>query len=133
MYSIYTDYKDKDVLQCLKNENPQGVTYLGKISKKPNVYEKVTFNGKTYIVGIVNNEEKRAYVSETQVLEPDTEFKYENNVICPYCGYEEKDSWELSGEDSVEETTDCSDCGQEFFYTRSIEVTYCSRQKETED
>lgn len=45
----------------------------------------------------------------------------ENNIKCPYCDWEDEDSWEF-GEDSG--TYTCGDCGEEFHVERSIEVTY---------
>lgn len=48
-----------------------------------------------------------------------------DEVVCPYCGYEFGDSWDLS-DDSGE--LDCSECGKEFEYYRHIEVTYCTYQ-----
>lgn len=46
-----------------------------------------------------------------------TDFTQE--IICPYCGYEPSDSWEMeSGE------YDCEDCEKSYEVERNIEVTY---------
>jgi DNA-directed RNA polymerase subunit RPC12/RpoP len=45
----------------------------------------------------------------------------ESEVICPYCGYVARDSWELSGDDG--ENT-CGRCEKEYNYTRNVEITY---------
>lgn len=45
-----------------------------------------------------------------------------DNVICPYCGCEWLDSWELSDSDGME----CDDCGNSFSYERDCTVTYAS-------
>jgi len=46
-------------------------------------------------------------------------------VVCPYCWYEHKDSWELSA-DSWQ--TDCSNCDKPFNYYRDISVTYSTKK-----
>ena len=49
-------------------------------------------------------------------------------LVCPWCGYQERDSWELADSDDEYE---CPDCGKTFAFERNIEVTYTSwRRKE---
>lgn len=45
---------------------------------------------------------------------------YSPEIICPYCGYEYSDSWEMI--DSGNET--CEECGKEFKFERDVEVSY---------
>lgn len=49
---------------------------------------------------------------------PDTENT--DLVVCPYCGYEDRDSGEFpdSGND------DCAECGKEMHIEREVTVTY---------
>lgn len=49
------------------------------------------------------------------------EHKYENNIICPYCNYEDKDSWEFTEDEG---TQNCGSCEKEFNVTREVTVTY---------
>ena len=49
------------------------------------------------------------------------EHRRENSIKCPYCDWEDKDSWEFS-EDSG--TCTCGDCGKEFNVEREVEITY---------
>jgi transcription elongation factor Elf1 len=49
------------------------------------------------------------------------EHKYETYIKCPYCNYEDEDSWEF---DEDEGTYTCGSCEEEFNVTREIEVTY---------
>ena len=44
---------------------------------------------------------------------------------CPYCGYEDRDSWGL-GDDGESE---CGECGKEYTYTRYIEESFTCRPK----
>lgn len=49
---------------------------------------------------------------------------YTDEIVCPYCGYEFGDSWELGDGGELE----CDKCEKEFEYYRRIEVTYCTYQ-----
>lgn len=57
------------------------------------------------------------------------EHRNERNIICPYCGWEDEDSWEF---DSDEEVVTCRGCEKEFNVTREIEVTYSTSRIECE-
>lgn len=56
----------------------------------------------------------------------DTE--YTQNVICPYCGYEDRDSWEIDFGESLEGETEifCGNCGKEFTASRTATIYYHS-------
>jgi len=58
------------------------------------------------------------------------EHNNERNITCPYCGWEDEDSWEF-GED--EGTATCGSCEKEFNVTREIEVTYSTSRIECEE
>jgi len=52
---------------------------------------------------------------------------YTSDIICPYCGYKFRDSWEVdfgSMEGVVEEI--CDKCENTFTVGRNVEVTYSS-------
>lgn len=59
----------------------------------------------------------------------DTEIDTEdqNCVVCPYCGYRDPNSWELT---HASNDINCGACGNEFSYEREIIVTYSTRKKE---
>jgi hypothetical protein len=44
-----------------------------------------------------------------------------SDPICPYCGEEQGDFWEVSGEDG---DYDCGHCTRRFRWSRYIDVTY---------
>lgn len=46
-----------------------------------------------------------------------------NNITCPYCGYENVDSWEA---DDSDEHYKCPNCGSYFSYEREVYVSYYS-------
>lgn len=61
------------------------------------------------------------------INEEDTE--YTANIICPYCGYVDPDSWEY-GEESGE--GDCPDCGKAFYLIIEHTRMYTARRIEDE-
>ena len=58
--------------------------------------------------------------------------EYTDEIVCPYCGLEHGDSWEVSPDNNDIGLIECEDdeCGKSFYATRNIEVTY-STQKAT--
>ena len=54
----------------------------------------------------------------------DKEITLEEEIVCPYCGYEHSDSFEVEDED---EDFECSSCGRVFSaYREYHDVTYSS-------
>ncbi|MCM3739214.1 hypothetical protein M3210_02915 [Oceanobacillus luteolus] len=129
MYSIYTNYKVRDLHDFMKSGKVANATYLGEVNNRPDIYEKVSFNGKTYVVSMINDSKKLSFAQEIKILEKGTEFEFEREVVCPYCGSEQSDSWELDGSDGEENETYCGTCGEDFVYIRNIEITYSSYPK----
>lgn len=128
-YSIFTDYQISSVTELMQNGEIANAIYLGDISKRPDIFEKVNFNGKTYVTSVINDEMNVALAQEVNVFGEGTEFEFEREAICPYCGSEQMDSWELSGDDGGLEETDCGTCGKDFEYVRHIDITYSTYQK----
>jgi len=59
-----------------------------------------------------------------RIAEFDGDTYYTDDVICPYCGYEFSDSWEMS-----EGEHDCYDCGNVFNMKRDVTVEYITKKK----
>ena len=57
--------------------------------------------------------------------EREIEHQYTSEIVCPYCGHEHSDSWELN-HDSGE--FECYECEKEFHYERSITVDYSTNK-----
>jgi hypothetical protein len=57
----------------------------------------------------------------------DMDHSYTDEIVCPYCGSEQGDSWELS-DDSGD--LECGNCDKEFTYERDITVNYTTSRKE---
>lgn len=46
------------------------------------------------------------------------------HTVCPHCGYEDTDCWELSGNSGV---TDCPECGEGYAWEAHHEVSYSTK------
>ena len=51
--------------------------------------------------------------------------KYVSNITCPYCGYEDQDSWETT-DDCGE--CECSLCEKKFYFSRDVTIEYTTKQ-----
>jgi hypothetical protein len=99
---------------------------VGEINHEPDIHEHLTFNGKVYSVCYIDYQNKKCGVDWLEHF-PDFEGDVDNteNIICPYCGYEDGDSWE---HDEDEGEIDCGRCGAPFKYYRKREITYCTEK-----
>jgi hypothetical protein len=50
------------------------------------------------------------------------------NLICPYCGYEHTDSWEIQSGSEDLDNVECGSCEREFKASRYISVTYSTER-----
>ena len=57
-------------------------------------------------------------------MEIDTE--YTDFITCPYCGYEDRDSWEVDLGNNECTEIECRNCGKEMRVTRNVSVSYTS-------
>lgn len=68
--------------------------------------------------------EEKIYIEFMGEMPKEEEISFSENITCPHCGSEDKDSWEASDSDDEHH---CDTCGSVFSYERNLEVTYCSR------
>jgi len=54
--------------------------------------------------------------------------KYTNEIVCPWCGYTYRDSWEFNLDDGESEVKDCGACEKTFEATRLITINYCTER-----
>lgn len=57
-------------------------------------------------------------------------YKYSPEPVCPHCGYEEIDAWELNFGPGLEGecVTWCDDCGEQYHIERYVSVTYSTKK-----
>ena len=65
----------------------------------------------------------------------DIDHKYTENIVCPYCGYEDTDSfeWERDAIEVNNVAVECDECGKKFKCSRQFEITYTTRKHEVKD
>jgi hypothetical protein len=57
--------------------------------------------------------------------EGEGDHEYTEEIVCPYCGEEQTDSWELSANSGE---LDCGNCENKFTYERDIQITYSTQK-----
>lgn len=50
--------------------------------------------------------------------------EYTDEIVCPWCGYEFSDSWELGNGGECTELEECPNCEKEFYASRIVTVEY---------
>lgn len=56
------------------------------------------------------------------------DYEYTNNIICPFCGHEDKDSWEVELDNEETLLFECGDCEKEFYATKSVTIDYSTEK-----
>lgn len=70
-----------------------------------------------------------AKIAQKQVEEFDGDTDYTREIICPWCGDEQSDSWEAFDEDDHV----CDNCWNKYSHTRDYDVTYCTTKTKRHD
>lgn len=55
---------------------------------------------------------------------------YTDEIKCPYCGYEDIDSWEMTEEE--QDDFECANCEKVFNVVRHLTIQYSSKPKEAD-
>ena len=51
--------------------------------------------------------------------------QYTTEPVCPHCGHRERDAWEIDfGSMDGDTTVTCESCGEDYFCSRHVEVSY---------
>jgi len=58
--------------------------------------------------------------------EKEIDTQYTDEITCPYCGYENGDSWEF-GVDS--DYINCGNCDEEFLCEPQVQISYCTYKR----
>lgn len=96
--------------------------FIGAVDAAPKIGKVLDVAGQKFSVHILNPKEGtagvRPFAAELNASPEVNEF--EQNIICPYCGYVDRDSFERSDEDTME----CPVCGGTIHYERVVTVEY---------
>jgi len=56
----------------------------------------------------------------------DIDLSYNLNPVCPHCGYEMQDAWQLGDND---QEVECNACEKDYFVSIDVDVTYSTSKK----
>lgn len=54
----------------------------------------------------------------------DVKYLLNDEAVCPYCDYEESDSWEITGDDGDKVQVECGNCSKTYLFQRVVSVAY---------
>ena len=84
------------------------------------IYDIIDFQGKRYVCTHKNFKTQIASLDEISISS-ETEKRLEDNIVCPFCGYEDYDSWDYSADGGDYE---CDNCSAVLEVNREVAVTY---------
>ena len=84
------------------------------------IYDIIDFKGKRYVCNHKDLKKQIAALDEIPISS-ETEKRLENNIVCPFCGYEDYDSCENYLADGDYE---CDNCNAVLEVNRAVSVTY---------
>jgi len=62
--------------------------------------------------------------ADKQVAEFEGDTGYTQEIVCPWCGQEQSDSWEASDSEEHE----CDNCGNRYKHERNVQVDYSTEK-----
>lgn len=100
-------------------------SFIGTVDASPKIRKILDVAGRKFSVHILSPKEGtagvRPLVAELNASPEANEF--ERDIICPFCGHVDRDSFERSDEDTVE----CDVCGGTIHYERIVTVEYTTK------
>jgi hypothetical protein len=109
----------------------EGIKPIAETDEDIEIFSILIINNIAYSVGTVNHSQSRAMVWKLPIQNVfvrnamPRETDNANNIVCPYCGFEDIDSWELRDDD--DEKHECGNCNSVFSYQRTVTVTYSTQ------
>ena len=111
---------------CRQGYEVEDYPYIGEIDIDLSMGTVIEVNQEYFTIGVLNFQNKSAGVHKIKLDIDPKDKSYELNVVCPYCGYEDSDSWELS---DSEDEHECGRCGATISFERAVTVEYNSSPK----
>ncbi len=109
---------------CKRGTEIENYPYIGEIDATFDLGEIIKIGDDYYVPGVISGDKACAGVSKIELELDPLNKDYENNLTCPYCEFQDSDSWELSSD--YEEEHECSRCGGVMSYERIVIVEYSS-------
>ena len=60
-----------------------------------------------------------------KISQKELDCSFEPEIVCPFCGYRDRDSWESDVDEGGCEV-ECGNCGRSFYASAYVETSYCS-------
>jgi len=108
---------------CKKGVELINYPYIGSIKGNVSCGDTFKINGNYYRAGVFETAKKNIGVHKLDINFKGRDRQYETECICPYCGTENSNSWELPDED---DNYECESCGGIYNYSRIVTVEYTS-------
>ena len=121
---LFSDYLKKTHGEPMKES--QSVCEITTVNSLPNGL--VRIKGKLARPCMLS--EGSIYIEFMGIIPKEDNIHCSDNITCPNCGSEDRDSWEASDSDDEHY---CGTCGSVFSYERNVEVTYSSSIIERND
>lgn len=64
-------------------------------------------------------------------MDEEIDHEYTEEIVCPHCGYEFSDSFEIESDEEDLGLIECDECGEYFYAYRSIQVSYLTEKPKT--
>lgn len=95
---------------------------IGSVDTAPAIGRVLDVDGQRFSVDVlsVNRETAGVRPMDTELNTSPEETGLEDNIVCPYCGSVDRDSFERNDEDTVE----CQRCGGTIHYERIVTIKY---------
>ena len=108
---------------CKQGTDIHNYPYIGEIDIDLTMGKVVKVGEDYFAIDVLKHVKKSAGVRRIEIdFEPEDN-KYEIDLVCPYCGHEDRNSWELPDDDDEYE---CESCGAIMSFERVVTVEYNS-------
>lgn len=111
---------------CKKGPELQNYPYICDVDIDAKDYEMGTLllvEGEYYAIGVLEHKNNIAGCRKINLDQNPEEKEYESDLVCPYCGYADRNSWELSND---EDEHICGQCSAVMSFERVVTVEYSS-------
>lgn len=61
--------------------------------------------------------------------ETEIDHEWTTEIVCPYCGHKDRDSWEWNDGHEGDGTSECGECEREFRVSRHVMIRYSTKAK----
>ena len=109
---------------CKRGPEVKKYPYIGEVDIKAEIGVLIKVDDKIYFPGVTG--ESYAGVHPVKLRPNPDSKKYAHNITCPFCGCENRNSWEA---DDSDDNYECGQCMAIFEYERVVTAEYFSKPK----